>query len=251
MATIMYYINKIVYFFANPLMIGLVFLLAGTILTAINRRKLGLTLLISSFLWFWWFNTRSLTYILGIPLEKQYYSIESVTNTPSASAIVILGGGMRYEEGMAYPDMSYGADRVWHGARLWKAGKAPVIIVSGNADLKSTVPLLKAFGIPDSAIRVDDQSRNTRENAQFTAKLLEKEFPGKKDVLLVTSAWHMPRALGNFSKTSLVVKPAPADFHVTADILGADWWDFFLPSPGGMDVNSFLFKEWLGRLAKK
>ena len=159
---------------------------------------------------------------------------------------------------MTYPDMFEGADRVWHAARAWKAGKAPVVVVSGANDLVATVPLLLDLGVPREAIVVDNESRNTYENSRFTERLLlsrAKNAEGRgapPSVLLVTSAWHMTRALGNFSRTSLAVVPAPCDFSVCNVWLGGSrWWDWIVPSADATARSSYLFKEWLGRLARR
>ena len=142
---------------------------------------------------------------------------------------------------------------MWHGARLYRAGKAPLIVVSGTNDLHSTVPLLLDLGVPREAIVVDDSSRNTYENSRFTERLLQSRGGGSRQrVLLVTSAWHMTRSLGNFSKTSLEAIPAPADFKAHNMYYGRQhWWTWLAPSADNFAQVSAYVKEWLGRLAAR
>lgn len=237
----MYLVNKIVWFFLNPVIVPVALGLAALVW---RKRFLGWCAL--GLVWF--ASTLSCVFLLGLPLERPYLSTQTVESLPSADAIVLLGGGIGKVEGMAYPDMFEGADRVWHAARLWKSDKAPIVVVSGTNDLFAAVPLLTDLGVDRAKIVVDNASRNTYENSRFVERLLGEG----RSVLLVTSAWHMPRALGNFSKTSLDVVPAAADFSIHNGYLAdGHWWDWVFPAPGNLDRSSYLFKEWLGKLARK
>lgn len=237
----MFYLNKIVWFCLNPVTLLLTVAIAAA---AWRRRWLALTALGG----LWFCSTLSAVALLGLPLERPYLATARAETLPAAGAIVVLGGGIGKVESMAYPEMFDGADRLWHAARLYKAGKAPKVIVSGRNDLDAAVPLLVDFGIPREAIVVDNASRNTYENSRFTERLLGA---GTK-VLLVTSAWHMPRACGNFSKTSLEIVPAACDFVATCAVRGSEhWWDWLSPSADGLARTTFLFKEWLGRMARR
>ena len=103
------------------------------------------------------------------------------------------------------------------------AGKAPLIIVSGgNVFLQEgirpesayTADLLQEWGIPQSAIIFEGNSRNTRENAVETSRLLKNRQLNR--VLLVTSAFHMPRALATFRAVGIDAIPSPSS--ISADI---------------------------------
>ena len=136
-----------------------------------------------------------------------------------ADAIVVLGGGMTANK-VAYPyaDISEAGDRVWHAARLYRAGKAPLVVPTGCNDKDAVVPLLLDLGVPSTALRVEDEARNTEENARFVATMLKDVVPGRKPrILLVTSAIHMRRALLMYSRYApeLEIIPVATDFHVT------------------------------------
>ena len=173
---------------------------------------------------------------------------------PNADAIVILGGGIgRPTENNCYPELFVSSDRVWHAARLWKAGKAPLVVSSGSSEREASVPFLKDLGVPEDAIAVDDVSRNTEENAKYTEALVLnrlslKEVDSKPKILLVTSAWHMRRALLMFSRyaPSLEIIPAPTDYEMIAYLRERhSIWDF-LPGAEPLFRNSYLFKEIIG-----
>ena len=256
----MYVLNKVVWFFLNPVVLPLAGAIVGAALLK-RSAKTGRSLLFGSLALLWFESTLPCVCLLGLPLERPYLATQSVDTLPKADAIVALGGGICKRDAMVYPDMFEGADRIWHAARLWKAGKAPIVVVSGSNDLESAVPLLVDFGVPREAIVVDDKSRNTYENSRFTESLLlqRSDTPAANSptrggtrlrILLVTSAWHMPRACGNFSKTSLEVVPAACDFSTFNAYHSADhWWNWIAPGADSMMRTNYLFKEWLGKLA--
>jgi uncharacterized SAM-binding protein YcdF (DUF218 family) len=252
-----YVLNKIVWLLFNPLTVSLAAIAAGCVLAAFARRALlrraGAAVAVLSAGLLWFVSTPACFWLLGAPLERPYLATQTVDSLPSADAIVLLGGGISKTGALAYPDLSVGADRAWHAARLYKAGKAPRIVVSGRNDRAAVVPFLLDLGVPPEAIAVDDASRNTYENARFTERLLCAETNAAPvSVLLVTSAWHMARARGHFAKTSLAVVPAAADFTVhslRAEVRGG--FDWVLPSAGALQAGVFLAKEWVGRLARR
>lgn len=249
----MYIINKVAWFFLNPLVVPLVGAVVGASL--LRRHRRWRILLLASLALLWFESTTTCVCLLGLPLERRYAATQSVDSLPKADAVVLLGGGIGKSDAMEYPDMYEAADRIWHAARIWKAGKAPIVVVSGSNDLSSAVPLLLDFGVPREAIVVDNESRNTYENSRFTERLLcptNAPAPASPRVLLVTSAWHMPRACGNFSMTSLSVTPAACDFSTMNAYHGVrHWWDWIAPSADSMARTNYLFKEWLGRLARR
>ena len=256
----MYLLNKIVGCLLNPLVIGLVMVVASGLCLWRNRRKAGFWLLGVSVAWFWVWSTPMMYRWIGTSLEREWPVVKA-EDAPMADAIVLLGGGMGANPRIyPYPEMWSGADRVWHAARLYKAGKAPMIIPTGCGERESSFPLLRDFGVPESAIIIEDAARNTEENAKFVEKLLTAsdnsksqlpttnyQLPTKK-ILLVTSAWHMRRSVLMYRKyaPSLEIIPAAADYEATVKTGHpfelVDLW----PSADYLYGSSGLFKECLG-----
>jgi len=158
---------------------------------------------------------RQLTY----SLERQY--VPSLL--PNAEAIVVLGGSIRSQfPPRPWVDLTEASDRPVYAAQLYKQGKAPLVILSGGRiewlgggppESADMAKLVEALGVPASAILQDPSSLNTRENAVNVKKILDQR--GIKQVLLVTSAAHMPRSMQIFKKLGIDAIAAPTDFLVT------------------------------------
>ena len=246
----MYIVNKIVGGCVNPLVIGMMLIAVGGVMLWRGWRKTGFGFLGVSFAWFWLWSTPMMYRWIGGSLEREW-PVVMAEDAPKADAIVLLGGGMGVNKN-AYPysEMWNAADRVWHAARLYKAGKAPIVIPTGCGERESTLPLLLGFGVPESAIVIEDKARNTEENARFVEKILAtKNTKGTKmKVLLVTSAWHMRRSVLMYRRyaPSLEIIPAAADYEATV-ITGRpfcfkDIW----PDTNSLFANSYIFKEYIG-----
>lgn len=169
----MYILNKIVGGCLNPLVIGMGLVLLGGICVGLKRRRLGLGFWAGALVWLWLWSTPMMYRWIGGALENEWPVVKA-EEAPKADAIVLLGGGMGSNTNVyPYAEMWGGADRVWHAARLYKAGKAPIVIPTGCGERESTVPLLRDLGVPESAILVEDAARNTEENARFVERMLK------------------------------------------------------------------------------
>jgi uncharacterized SAM-binding protein YcdF (DUF218 family) len=148
-------------------------------------------------------------------------------------------------------DLSDAADRVLHASRLYRAGKAPVVLISGGGIpwLGSEIPeagsiqtLLEEWGVPGASIIAEAASRNTYENAVLSKQVLAQH--GLQRVLLVTSALHMPRALATFKSAGIDAVPAATDFIVTYKDrrTAID----FLPDAVALSRTTYAIKEYVG-----
>lgn len=243
MATFNHFVSALL----NPLALGVLLLLATAILAGLALRRptpraRGWTfgLLLASVLWFWLWGTPLAAWCLSRPLVGPYPAIPA-ESAPTADAIVILGGGATCATNgvFPYPDLTHSADRVWHGVRLYRAGKAPRIVATGRDTTVSTLPLLLDFGVPPDAITCIDGARNTEEESLRVAALLPPGTP----ILLVTSAAHMRRAELLFRHAGLGVLPAPTDHEIPircADGFAINW---LYPDVVVFASNCGLFKE--------
>lgn len=249
----MYALNKLVWALVNPAVIGVLMLFFGFLL---SRRRLGKVLVFFSLVWFVFWTLPATTDTIGAPLEELYLvdgAIPSVESYTNADAIVILGGGMSFykdPKGVYTAEMNANADRVWMGAKLFKAEKAPKIVLTSKYVAESTVPLLKEMDVDEACIEIHEGPRNTEEEARQLAT------NGVKSVLLVTSAWHMRRAELMFRRYApeITVIPAPTDWEFSIrkrswdDESGFGYLKRYQPEAESLWRNTVAFKEWLGYL---
>jgi uncharacterized SAM-binding protein YcdF (DUF218 family) len=136
--------------------------------------------------------------------------------------------------------------------RLYQAGKAPLIIVSGGnvfpqeglrSESAYTAELLEEWGIPRDTILIEENSRSTRENALETARLLRERKLDR--ALLVTSAFHMPRALATFRTAGINAIPSPSS--ISAKLAYPKILDW-IPSLEGLGELKRVMNEKLGIL---
>ncbi len=190
----------------------------------------------------WVLGSGWMSWILGVPLERMSGSdcVLDYEKIPEADAIVLLGGGMGCHEICGAPEMFGAADRVWVAASLWKAGKAKIVTLSGGSADKSTIPLLKDLGVDENACKCFLEARNTEEESKMIKEL------GVKKILLVTSAWHMPRARMLFERRGFEVVACPADFEASFGWEKPIEFGDFFPSGEALSKNSYFVKEWVG-----
>ncbi|RRB02004.1 YdcF family protein [Larkinella rosea] len=136
---------------------------------------------------------------------------------------VVLTGGMMQVDGEPRNHLYLGdqADRMGQALLLYKSGQIQKILISGGTggiiqrDVAEEGRLTRQFlliaGVPAQDVLLENRSRNTHENALFSAPILQKQFKGYEYVL-ITSAWHMRRAVGCFRKQNISVTPYPAAF---------------------------------------
>lgn len=257
----MYYVNKIVGWVMSPL--GILFL--GLALAwAARAVSLRFKVLGSRFKVHRWIVGVTLAFVwvmgcgitirfIGLPLEADEIDLETL---PKADAIVLLGGGMGVHEKCGRPEMYAGADRAWAAAQLYRAGKAPIVFVTGTNNIATTSAFLADLGVPTNVLRSVNGARNTEEEAKGIEKLFSRhstptphDCTSRPKVLLVTSAWHMPRARMMFARYApgLEVIAAPADYEMhAASERPLEFGDFF-PGAEALVRNSCAVKEWVAR----
>jgi uncharacterized SAM-binding protein YcdF (DUF218 family) len=139
---------------------------------------------------------------------------------PKAEAIVVLGGATESQvPPRPWVELRDEGDRVLYAGKLYREGKAPRLILSGgriewnrggNPESADMAMLLETMGVPKSAILEDPSSLNTHENAINVKQIMATQ--NIRQVLLVTSAMHMPRSLKIFRKLGMNAIAAPTDF---------------------------------------
>ena len=167
---------------------------------------------------------------------------------------IVLGGMFQYDGDADRLSIRRGGDRIWQAIDLYKAKKIKKICIVGNHgnvfdkgldeanQLKSQ---LIEWGIPEIDIIVETESRNTNENAKFTAALLKQSYPHFESFLLITSARHMKRAKASFIKYDLNVSPFSTDQYVGKNRYYS-WDEFIIPSSDTFNGWFGLIKEVVG-----
>jgi uncharacterized SAM-binding protein YcdF (DUF218 family) len=187
------------------------------------------------------------------------------TELPTVDAIAILGGGTR---SATYPrpdvDLTDAGDRVWYGANLYRAGKAPKIIVSGgridwkgsgSPESEDLTNSLVRMGVPPADIIPDANSFNTHDNAVNIQKILTAR--GFKRILLVTSALHMPRSLAIFRKLGIEAIAAPTDYRISQTEIDQPNRQIestilsFIPDEDYFSLTTQVIREYIGILVYK
>jgi uncharacterized SAM-binding protein YcdF (DUF218 family) len=187
-------------------------------------------------------------------LETQY---EQKIDYPPASAIVLLTGSPRPPiSPRHYIEAGAAADRMLHAVRLLKQGKAPVLVITGTcvscigkrSDTEAALTkklVVELCSVRDSQIVLEEQARTTREHGIYCKKLFE-DRNWAKSVILVTSAYHMPRSVVIFKKQGFTVFPAPTDFHFDKTIVKSVY-DFF-PTSSALDLSTTALHEYYGMI---
>lgn len=234
---------------------GLLLLAAFALLLAWRGWRSGPWLGGAALLALWLLATPAVSDLLRFSLERRFPPQDPAL-MPTADAIVVLGGGLSPPNRRnPSPDLGRAADRYWHAFRLWRAGRAPEILISGGAlpwtdasasEAEAAVDLLVDFGMPARRVLLEPGSLNTRQNADLSAEILRGR--GATRILLVTSALHMRRALAHFERTGLEVIPAATDHEVADQPPGLLRW---LPDSEALDGSRRALKEYLGHALGK
>ena len=216
--------------------------------------------LAAALLLLWLGSNRWTAMSLARALEWQYLPQEEY---PAADAIVVLGGGTQAAETpRQMVELNGAGDRLLQALQLYHQGKAPHLLLSGgtlgwserqSSPAEEMASVLEMLGVPADALWLEPESRNTYENAVNSAEILREK--GLNRILLVTSAWHMPRAVRLFEAQGLEVIPAPVDFVVTQEgwqrLWQPDWRTQIvglLPNADSLALTTLMLKEHLGLL---
>lgn len=228
-----------------PLNLSLWLIPCGIVAWAVRWRMLGGALLVFALAWSSLWSVPQISDWLRAPLERQHPVVEEAV-LPEVDAIVVLGGGTLRPERLQ-------SSRLAAAARAWLAGRAPIVILSGGggrngsgrgpSEANRMASAIVSLGVPSSALVLEDRSRDTEQNASFTAELARQR--GIRKVLLVTSSLHMPRASLLFSEAGFDVVPVP----VPEGLIRQGWADRWIPTRRALWRSGRALKEYVGLLA--
>lgn len=247
-------LSKLLNFLLRPITWVFV-LLVWAVLTKNTQRKKKL--LIANLVVLYFFSN---SFILNeaLVLWEPHSNEKTITTNRYATGIV-LGGFAAYDRYLDRVVFSDAGDRLLQAVRLYEAKKINAILISGgsgsltNPNSKEAAfvrTYLLEIGIPDSAILIETESRNTFENALNTNKLLREKKLDTGHHLLVTSAMHMPRAMACFQNQNIKVTAYPVQYMGDKKReLGFD--EYFMPSIRTFYTWELLIKEWIGSVIYK
>jgi len=253
------FLSKFLPLFVYPLGLACILLV---LYLWVNRRQPGKkTLIYLVLLLFFIGGNRWTAATLQRSLEWRYLPPETL---PRNAVVVVLGGGT---ESAQYPrqmaEVNSAGDRVLYAARLYHQGVAANILLSGgniswlgartSSPAEDMQEIITLAGVPEDILWLQGKSQNTYEDALYSAEILREQ--GVEEIVLVTSASHMPRSVALFEKQGFRVIPAPADYSITEEIWQVLWHptlsDFLVgivPNAGNLaDINSVM-KEYIGML---
>ena len=241
---LMIYLHKLLPLLLSPI----VFLLLLMVWAAIRRSRPAALLAVL------------LLYAASMPMlsDRLFRSLEQhqvrllPTSVTPAQAVVVLSGMLHgvQGEGGVVQEWGEAADRFFGGVELYEAGKAPQLVFTGGqmpwqSDQEPEGEVLQRLalhlGVPADAVTVSGPAQNTEQESLAVRKLLG---PSVQRIVLVTSAFHMPRAQRLFERAGFVVTPYPVDLRVIVrEITPMD----YLPDPGALWMTDMALREWLGR----
>jgi uncharacterized SAM-binding protein YcdF (DUF218 family) len=195
---------------------------------------------------------------LILPLEDRFPRA-NLDDPPPPTGFIILGGAEDRLVGAARgaPALNEAGERMVEAAMLarrfpeakiaFSGGDAGILYKTGS-EAEGAETLLTALGVPRDRLILEAKSRDTYENAAFLKEELTRAgelAPGKR-WLLITSAYHMPRAMGAFRKAGFAVEPWPVDYRTRGKADLARPFDKVSEGLRRVDVAA---REWVGLLA--
>ncbi|WP_018478538.1 YdcF family protein [Pontibacter roseus] len=209
-------LSKVLQYLLMPILWIVVLLLLAIFLKSARVRRVYLVSATVLLLLF------SNPFLANLTMRAWEYSPVPVTEVSDYDVAIILTGVTSWNS--LAPDRIHthkGADRFLHPLQLYRLGKVEKFLITGGTgtiamDRRPEAEMLKEIllqaGVPEDDIITETRSMNTRENAIYTAELLQK-YPQFERRLLVTSAFHMRRAKACFDKAGVDTHTFPADFY--------------------------------------
>lgn len=248
-----FYASKLLGFFLVPsnILVGLG--LTGAILLLTRFARAGRRLVLASVLLIAVVGVLPIGVALTFPLENRFPPWDPSRGTPDV--VVVLGGVVNPYLSAVHGQVALtdAAERMtaavelarrYPAARIVFTGGNPALIMPGPSEANFVTRFWKGLGVLPDRILVEYRSRTTAENAAFTKQLIVAK-QGER-WLLITSAMHMPRAMGVFRKAGLPVEAYPVDYQTTGP---GELSSIFGSLMGGIPMTDAAVHEWLGLLA--
>lgn len=238
--------SKVLSFLFTPITWVLLLILFGLIAKKANRKRFYLIAAIAIAYLF------SNEFLLCEVLRKWEIKPLGYEKVEKADYAIVLGGFSEFKKAATRTQLTQSGDRIWQALQLYKQKKVKKILITGGSgnllrqeeiEADHVKLFLITLQIPAEDIITESISRNTHENAKFTAEWLKKHDP-EATCLLITSAWHMRRAMGCFNKEKVKFTPYATDVRSTPRMVDADI--LLNPTVGTMFTWEAFIKEIIG-----
>jgi uncharacterized SAM-binding protein YcdF (DUF218 family) len=245
--------SKLLGFFALPSNVLVAIGLVGLVLLCTRFTRLASWLVVTSLVLVAVAGLSPLGNALLLPLEQRFPPWDAARGPPDG--IVVLGGAIspNISGARGAVALNEAAERITVTVELARRyPKARIICSGGNNSFTSETTVeaalavreLEALGVARERLTAEEQSRNTVENAVFS-RLIAQPKPGER-WLLVTSAYHMPRAIGAFRAAGFQVEAYPVDWRTRGPV---DATRPFRSLGHGLRRTDTAVREWVGLLA--
>jgi len=244
-------LSKTLGFFALPSNLLMAIGLVGLVLLCTRFRRLASWLVVTSLVLIAFVGYSPLGRMLILPLEQRFPPWNPSQGPPDG--IVVLGGAIAPALSIARGAVALNesAERITATAELARRYPNARIVFSGGTGSLFDAPIeapiavkeFEALGVAHDRITAEEQSRDTIENAVFS-RLIAQPKPGEH-WLLVTSAFHMPRAVAAFRAAGFPVEAYPVDWRTRGPI---DATKPFTSLTGGLSMTDYAVHEWVGLL---
>ena len=237
-------LSKILGFFLVPSNIMVSLGLAGIALLAIGYARAGRWMLVTSIVLIAAVGVLPIGSGLALQLEERFPRWDTTRGPPTG--VVVLGGGVIKSEISAergYVAVGRTAERIIAAIELARRYPGAHVVFAGGGEGDFVVRLLEKLGVPRDRVIVERKSRNTAEDAAFTKRLAMPKAGERW--LLVTSAMHMPRAVGVFQKAGFAVDAYPVDYQTTGI---KDPWTLSSALMDNIRKTNLAVHEWIGLL---
>ncbi len=249
-----FYVAKIVWFVVQPSSLILLLLLAGIALLWTRYARAGRRLVLAGTILFAVCGLSPLGHAVLLPLEDRFPAADLSTGR-APDGIIVLGGAqdMLVSAARGRPALTEAGERYLEAAMLARRFPAAKLVISGGAggvlydresEAAGAAQVFKDLGIEPDRLTLEDQSRDTYENARRSKVLLDPKAGERW--LLVTSANHMPRAMGCFRRAGFAVEPWPVDYRTRGP---DDLTRLFAKPSSGLRRLDIATREWVGLLA--
>ena len=229
----------------------MILLVCAVLAALLQHKRIAIGLTASGLLWVLVWSLPITTLYFGGKLESMY-EYQPAESQEKGDVIMVLGGNTQANRANWFEpyNRATATDRIDRAQALYLNGRAPKILLSGGAlhgkvsEAQGMAQVLKHRGLPENALLLENESRNTYENVTLSQPMLEQL--GHPKVLVVTSALHMPRAMAVFKSKGINAIAAP----VAPQIVPPDDYTLYpwLPHTRSLKASRSIIKEYFGLL---